>query len=53
MNSQFRKPLVGTGLDYFDTEAAVNALVPGAWASLPYTSRVHAENLVRRAEPAH
>ncbi len=53
MNSQFRKPLVGTGLDYFDTEAAVNALVPGAWATLPYTSRVHAENLVRRAEPAH
>lgn len=53
MNSQFRKPLVGTGLDYFDTETAVNALVPGAWATLPYTSRVHAENLVRRAEPAH
>lgn len=53
MNSQFRKPLVGTGLDYFDTEAAVNALVAGAWATLPYTSRVHAENLVRRAEPAH
>jgi iron-sulfur-dependent 2-methylisocitrate dehydratase len=52
MNSQFRKPLAGTALDYFDTESAVNALVPGAWATLPYTSRVHAENLVRRAEPA-
>ena len=53
MNSQFRKPLAGTQLDYFDTEAAVNALVPGAWATLPYTSRVHAENLVRRADPLH
>jgi aconitate hydratase len=51
MNSQFRKPLAGTALDYFDAEAAVNALVPGAWATLPYTSRVHAENLVRRADP--
>ncbi len=52
MNSQFRKPLQGTALDYFDAEAAVNALVPGAWQTLPYTSRVHAENLVRRADPA-
>ncbi len=52
MNSQFRKPLAGTALDYFDAEAAVNALVPGAWQTLPYTSRVHAENLVRRADPA-
>ena len=24
---------------------------PGAWAKLPYTSRVHAENLVRRCDP--
>ncbi len=53
MNSQFRKPLAGTALDYFDAEAAVNALVAGAWATLPYTSRVHAENLVRRADPLH
>ncbi|MBA8883962.1 Fe/S-dependent 2-methylisocitrate dehydratase AcnD [Dokdonella fugitiva] len=51
MNSRFRKPLPGTSLDYFDARAAVDAIEPGAWATLPYTSRVHAENLVRRAEP--
>ena len=52
MNTLFRKPLAGTGLDYFDAAAAVDSLRPGAWATLPYTSRVHAENLVRRADPA-
>ncbi|WOB48499.1 Fe/S-dependent 2-methylisocitrate dehydratase AcnD [Xanthomonas hydrangeae] len=51
MNSQYRKPLPGTSLDYFDARAAVDALQPGAYAMLPYTARVHAENLVRRAEP--
>ncbi|WP_372356402.1 Fe/S-dependent 2-methylisocitrate dehydratase AcnD [Xanthomonas sp. NCPPB 3443] len=51
MNSQYRKPLPGTSLDYFDARAAVDALQPGAYATLPYTARVHAENLVRRAEP--
>ena len=48
---QFRKPPPGTNLDYFDARAAVDALQPGAWDSLSYTARVHAENLVRRAEP--
>ncbi|MFZ5560451.1 MAG: Fe/S-dependent 2-methylisocitrate dehydratase AcnD [Pseudomonadota bacterium] len=52
MNSQFRKNLPGTALDYFDARAAVEALKPGAWAGLPYTARVHAENIVRRADPA-
>ncbi len=52
MNTLFRKPLAGTGLDYFDAAAAVDSLQPGAWATLPYTSRVHAENLLRRADPA-
>ena len=51
MNSQFRKPLPGTSLDYFDTQAAVDAIAPGAYAKLPYTSKVLAENLVRRCEP--
>ncbi|MEC7968975.1 MAG: Fe/S-dependent 2-methylisocitrate dehydratase AcnD, partial [Pseudomonadota bacterium] len=51
MNSQFRVPLPGTDLDYFDAEAAVNALTPNAYARLPYTARVFAENLVRRCEP--
>ncbi|MYN19098.1 Fe/S-dependent 2-methylisocitrate dehydratase AcnD [Rugamonas sp. FT107W] len=52
MNTQFRKPLPGTKLDYFDARAAVDAIQPGAWAKLPYTSRVLAENLVRRCDPA-
>jgi len=52
MNTRYRKPLPGTSLDYFDARAAVEAIEPGAWDTLPYTARVHAENLVRRAEPA-
>ncbi|NDI87534.1 Fe/S-dependent 2-methylisocitrate dehydratase AcnD [Undibacterium crateris] len=52
MNSQFRQNLSGTQLDYFDARAAVEAIQPGAYARLPYTSRVLAENLVRRCDPA-
>jgi len=51
MNSQFRKQLPKTELDYFDTCAAVEAIEPGSYEKLPYTSRVFAENLVRRCEP--
>ena len=51
MNTAYRKPLPGTTLDYFDARAAVDAIEPGAWGRLPYTSRVHAENLVRRCDP--
>lgn len=51
MNTQYRKPLPGTALDYFDTREAIEAIAPGAYAKLPYTSRVLAENLVRRCEP--
>ena len=52
MNTAYRKPLPGTKLDYFDARAAVNDISPGAWDNLPYTSRVLAENLVRRCDPA-
>jgi iron-sulfur-dependent 2-methylisocitrate dehydratase len=52
MNRSYRKKLPGTALDYFDAREAVDTLQPGAWARLPYTSRVHAENLVRRCDPA-
>ncbi|MDQ8037827.1 MAG: Fe/S-dependent 2-methylisocitrate dehydratase AcnD [Pedobacter sp.] len=52
MNSQFRKNLPGTKLDYFDARAAVDAIKPGAWAGLPYIARIHAENIVRKADPA-
>ncbi len=51
MNTANRKPLPGTRLDYFDTREAVDAIQPGAYDKLPYTSRVLAENLVRRCEP--
>ncbi|PST65453.1 Fe/S-dependent 2-methylisocitrate dehydratase AcnD [Shewanella algae] len=51
MNTNYRTPLPGTSLEYFDTRAAVEAISPGAYTKLPYTSRVLAENLVRRAEP--
>ena len=52
MNTDYRKPLPGSSLDYFDTREAVEAIQPGAYATLPYTSRVLAENLVRRCDPA-
>lgn len=52
INTAYRIPLPGAGLDYFDARAAVNAILPGAWEQLPYTGRIHAENLVRRCEPA-
>ncbi|MEL4893545.1 Fe/S-dependent 2-methylisocitrate dehydratase AcnD [Xanthomonas protegens] len=51
MNSHYRKSLSGTALDYFDAQAAVDAISPGAYAGLPYVSRVFAENLVRRCDP--
>ena len=51
MNTEYRKSLAGTNLDYFDTRAAVEAIQPGAYDTLPYTSRVLAEQLVRRCEP--
>jgi 2-methylcitrate dehydratase (2-methyl-trans-aconitate forming) len=52
MNTQFRKNLPGTKLDFFDTQSAVDAIEPGAWDKLPYTSKVLAEQLVRRCEPS-
>ncbi|MDV7102790.1 Fe/S-dependent 2-methylisocitrate dehydratase AcnD [Vibrio sp. TH_r3] len=51
MNSQFRKCLPGTQVEYYDAQQAVDNLVEGAYATLPYTSRVLAENLVRRCNP--
>lgn len=51
VNTKYRKPLPGTHLDFFDTREAVNALSEGAYETLPYTSRVLAEQLVRRCDP--
>ncbi len=52
MNTQFKSPLPNTSLHHFDARAAVNAIAPGAYEKLPYTARVHAENLLRKADPA-
>ena len=51
MNHAHRKPLPGTSLQYFDAREAVEAIAPGSYDRLPYTSRVLAENLVRRCAP--
>ncbi|SDB10069.1 aconitase [Pseudidiomarina indica] len=50
MTHQYRKPLPGTTLQYYDARAAVEAIQPGAYDGLPYTSKVLAEQLVRRCE---
>ncbi len=51
MNTSYRTKLANTNLDYFDAKAAVEAIQTGAYAKLPYTSKVLAENLVRRCPP--
>jgi aconitate hydratase len=50
-NIKYRKPLTGTNYDYFDVREAVNQLTPGSYETLPYTSRILAEQLVRRCNP--
>ncbi|MCG8517271.1 MAG: Fe/S-dependent 2-methylisocitrate dehydratase AcnD [Pseudomonadales bacterium] len=52
MTNQYRKPLPGTDLEFYDTREAVNAIEAGAYEKLPYTSRILAEQLVRRCDPA-
>ena len=51
MNEQYKKPLPNTDLHYFDVEQAVNNIEPGAYAKLPFSSKVLCENLVRRCPP--
>ncbi|MFU8831861.1 MAG: Fe/S-dependent 2-methylisocitrate dehydratase AcnD, partial [Wenzhouxiangella sp.] len=51
MNTAHRKKLPGTKLDFFDARAAVEAIRPGSYDRLPYTSKVLAEQLLRRCEP--
>ncbi len=52
MNYQYRKPLPGANIDFFDTREAIETIKAGAYAKLPYTSRVLAEQLVRKCDPA-
>ncbi|WP_394670893.1 Fe/S-dependent 2-methylisocitrate dehydratase AcnD [uncultured Acinetobacter sp.] len=58
MSNPYRKPLPNaalgdTLLDYYDVRQAVEDIQPGAYQTLPYTSKVLAEQLVRKADPAH
>ena len=52
MNYEYRKPLPGANIDFFDTREAIESIKPGAYKKLPYTSRVLAEQLVRKCDPA-
>jgi 2-methylcitrate dehydratase (2-methyl-trans-aconitate forming) len=52
MTNSYRLPLGDTNLFHFSAQAAIDAITPGAFASLPYTARVLAENLVRKCQPA-
>jgi aconitate hydratase len=52
-NTQYKKALPNTELIYFDARDAVNSIAEGAYDKLPYTSKILAENLVRRCEPDH
>ncbi|MEV4849157.1 Fe/S-dependent 2-methylisocitrate dehydratase AcnD [Acinetobacter lwoffii] len=52
MNNNYRKPLQSTQLEYYDVRQAVEDIQLGAYAKLPYTSKVLAEQLVRRCDPA-
>ena len=52
MNNNFCKPLQGTQLEYFDVRQAVESIEQGAYEKLPYTSKVLAEQLVRRCDSA-
>ncbi|ERL54631.1 Fe/S-dependent 2-methylisocitrate dehydratase AcnD [Psychrobacter aquaticus] len=51
MNDEFKKPLPGTDLYYFDTRAAIENIEAGAYDKLPFCSKVLCENLVRRCPP--
>jgi len=56
MNYDYRKPLPGykikgINLDFFDTREAIENIKAGAYAKLPYTSRILAEQLIRKCDP--
>ena len=44
-NTQYRKALADTQLEYYDVRQAVEDIQPGAYEKLPYTSKVLAEQL--------
>ncbi|WP_137166083.1 Fe/S-dependent 2-methylisocitrate dehydratase AcnD [Salinimonas lutimaris] len=48
MNNDYKKMLPGSELAFYDARAAIEAIAPDSYDTLPYTSRVLAENLVRK-----
>lgn len=52
MNQKYRKPLPNSTLDFYDVRQAVEDIQAGSYARLPFTSKVLAEQLVRRCDPA-
>ncbi|RUO39835.1 Fe/S-dependent 2-methylisocitrate dehydratase AcnD [Aliidiomarina taiwanensis] len=52
MTTNYRKKLPGTTLEYFDTRQAIEDIQPGAYDKLPYTSKILAEQLLRRGDSA-
>ncbi len=50
MNQNYKIPLEGTDLSYFDIEAAIEDIAPGQYKKMPYCARVFAENLLRKAD---
>lgn len=48
MNTDYKKTLPGSELAFYDARAAIEMIEPGSYDTLPYTSRILAENLVRK-----
>ena len=52
-NEKYLKDLAGVdGVKYYDVKSAVEDITPGSFAKLNYTSRVLAENLIRKCPSA-
>lgn len=51
-NSQYLKKLEGFDTSFYDVKAAVEDITPGSFEKLNYTSRVLAENLIRKCPSA-
>ena len=47
-NEKYLKQLDGLDTKYYDVKSAVEDITPGSFAKLNYTSRVLAENLLRK-----
>ena len=51
-NEKYLKELEGFNTSFYDVKAAVEDITPGSFEKLNYTSRVLAENLLRKCPSA-